>query len=279
MRLTTRFTLLAISLVCAAGLGCSAVTLNAATAEETVERTFPLPPGGSLSLENVNGAITLTEWDKAEVHVLASKKAKGPDEEKAREFMDRIEIVFEADPEGVRVNTLYPKNPGFNLFGGGFSAEVVYEIRVPERTRVKLETVNGSVDVDAASADVRAESVNGTLSMQRVAELDAATVNGKISFTTVTLRSVETTNGSIVGTILGPQSGSASVETVNGKIHLMLGGGLSAEVEGENVNGSVSCDLAGFTVKKHSLGGAWNGGGPSVRLETVNGSIRVSAAP
>jgi DUF4097 and DUF4098 domain-containing protein YvlB len=68
------------------------------------------------------------------------------------------------------------------------------------------------------------------------------------------------------------------VETVNGKINLTLGSDLSAEVEGDNVNGRVSCDLPGFSVKKHSLGGSWNGGGPAIRLETVNGSIRVGSA-
>ncbi len=278
MNRITRLTVLLLTAALLFGMGCNAINLNAASAKETVDKTFPLQPGGSFSLENVNGAITLTEWSQPEVRVLAFKKVKGSDDEKAREFLEKVEIVFEASEDAVRVDTIFPKKKGFSLFGGCCSAAVTYEIQVPPRTRVTLETVNGSVTVDAETADLRVESVNGALSIERAAELNAATVNGKISFTANGLHSVETTNGAIVGTVLGPQTGSASVETVNGKINLTLGAGLSAEVEGDNVNGRVSCDIDGFTVKKHSLGGTWNGGGPAIRLETVNGSIRVGTS-
>src|SRR5512140_1055481 len=41
---------------------------------ETIDQTFPLVEGGSFTLENKNGAVELTTWDKNEVRVVAEKK-------------------------------------------------------------------------------------------------------------------------------------------------------------------------------------------------------------
>ena len=57
-------------------------------AEEVVERSVEFPPGGRLSLVNVNGKITVGTWDRNEVAMKAEKRAGAGSEEEARLLLE-----------------------------------------------------------------------------------------------------------------------------------------------------------------------------------------------
>jgi len=260
----------------ALSMACN-IEMASASSSEVVEETLPLTSGGVFHLDNVNGSVTLREWDREEVHVHAEKTAYGTTEDQARESLAKLKVEFSAVPGEVRVNTVFPKKKGFSLCcqKGG---RVIYTVDLPKGTDVRVETVNGKVIADTGTCLLHVTSVNGRIDVAAAKALEAATVNGKVLFSAQSVHSVGTTNGAIEGTILGPQTSSADIGTVNGSVRITLGSELSAVIEGENVNGSVHCEIPGFTVKKHRLGGTWNGGGPSVLIDTVNGSITVSGS-
>ena len=115
-----------------------ALTLSA-TAEVTEEfhRTVPLSATGRFSLENVNGGVTITGWDRNEVQIDAVKKAS--DQQKLTEA--RIEV--EATSDSVHVRTKYPEGHTNNN-----PANVTYEIHVPRTARLDaIDLVNGSLTV------------------------------------------------------------------------------------------------------------------------------------
>ena len=54
-------------------------TLAFAETRKEPAQTFPLQAGGYLSLENINGDVTIEGWKKNEVSISAVKRGKGKD--------------------------------------------------------------------------------------------------------------------------------------------------------------------------------------------------------
>ena len=133
----------------------------------------------------------------------------------------------------------------------------------PKSARLALETVNGRVQVDGAFAGVKAETTNGGVYGEGLgSSVVASTTNGEIKLQMASLGgdgvSLETTNGSIDVKLPGNAKGTLSARCVNGGIKVT---DLPFEKSGE--------------ASRRKLDGTINGGGPALRLETVNGSIRV----
>jgi len=76
---------------------------------EISRQAFQLNPGGSFSLKNVNGSVTIQAWDQPSVEIVSTKK--GP-----KEQMDMVKIEITADPQRIFVDTVYPKGSGTRAF-------------------------------------------------------------------------------------------------------------------------------------------------------------------
>jgi DUF4097 and DUF4098 domain-containing protein YvlB len=270
MRKSSLWLVVTVAALASLTFGCY-LEAGAASATETVEKTLPLTPAGSFRLENVNGSVTLAAWDRPEVHVKAVKKARGVTQEKAKEALAKTEVSIKAEGNEVTVETIHPKKVGFSFPGS--SVTVQYEVSVPRGARVSLTTVNGALDADAPGSTLSCESVNGAVKVTSSGALKAESVNGKITFRASSVDSVETTNGSVEGMLDGPQVGEGSVSTVNGSVTLTLGANAALTLSAENVNGSVESTIPGIAAEKHRASGKLGAGGPTLSVETVNGSI------
>ncbi|MEJ2420649.1 MAG: hypothetical protein P8018_02800 [Acidobacteriota bacterium] len=233
--------------VFAAGLAACSPS-RAASVTERVEKTFTMQKGGSLSVSNVNGGITLKSWDKNEVQIVAIKRAKASSEDQAKKVLSEI------------------------------TKSVTYTINAPSSIHVKLESVNGGIQVDSPGSEIQAETVNGKIGITRGGLLSATTVNGAIAFDVDNVRKVETTNGSVHGTIRSLKPSRASLETVNGSLRVAVNKSAAFHLDAENVNGSIDCGFPSMSGSRHSLGGEVNGGGETLHMEAVNGSIAVHPA-
>lgn len=257
-------------------IGCTQAILGA-SANERVEKRLPLPLGGTFTLENVNGPLSVTLGGKGEVHIVAEKVAKAFDEEKAKEYLGKIEVAITSDAGGVKVETKYPKSSN-SFFSGVGSGSVAYTVEVPPGTKLKLTTVNGAVKLDTPGCEANCETTNGRVEVSSAGLLEAATVNGGIHFKADNVGEVSTTNGGIEGELLSLRPGKGHVETVNGGITLALPAAASFSLEAENVNGSVKSSFLGLEASKHSIRGDANGGGQTISVETVNGHIEISVS-
>ncbi|MCI4398177.1 MAG: hypothetical protein JHC34_04985 [Acidobacteria bacterium] len=253
---------------------------QAAQATETIQKSFPLAQGGSFSIDNVNGAITVQVWDKNELQVTAVKTVKASSESQAKEELAKLKVIFDASEKSVKITTDYPKESfwSFGWLGGGTSRNVTFTVLAPKGAKMDLQSVNGSVDVGAPGSDVTAETVNGAVTIHGAAILSATSVNGKIVFEADNLRSIETTNGSIEGAVRSEKPSPGSAETVNGSATLRFSPKAAFHLEVENVNGSITSDFGGLEGTAHSKEGDVNGGGATIKIETVNGSVTVLAA-
>ena len=148
----------------------------------------------------------------------------------------------------------------------GQHIEIRYEILLPATLGLTLTTVNGKVAVDGVTGAVSLETVNGSI--------EAHEVRG--------LRKAETVNGSIALDLAGLPSQGVRVETVNGGVKVHMPAAVAADVSVRTVNGGISVD--GFSTvqdaerKRRHYEGKLNGGGPTLRVETVNGGVSVTAS-
>lgn len=227
---------------------------------ETEEFSFDVDPGARISVENVNGDITVTGDSGSKVQVVAHKRAG------KQEYLDKLEIVIDASDDYVRIETQHPdSNGGWFNWGNNSSGSVSYELLVPEDVDLdSIETVNGDVNVEAVGGEVKAGTVNGTVSVSGlVSDVDLETVNGGIKAVFAELGAGQ----------------RVKADTVNGKIAIYLPADASARIVAETVNGSIDADDFGLKVEKGFVGrdldGEIGSGDASVSLDAVNGSIRI----
>ncbi|HVF44651.1 MAG TPA: DUF4097 family beta strand repeat-containing protein [Pyrinomonadaceae bacterium] len=227
-----------------------------------------LAGGKVIEIKGVNGNVEATPSSSGEVEVVAVKSSRRSNPEDVR-----IEVVRHS--EGVTICAVYPNvggrantcEPG----GRGHTnvrnndTEVNFTVRVPSGVRFNGRTVNGRVEANNLTADV-----------------EATTVNGDVEVTTAGLASAKTVNGSIT-VVMGNANwtGEMQFKTVNGSIDVSMPASLSAEVEAKTLNGEISSDFpltVQGTFSRRHLSGTIGGGGRSLQLETVNGSVNIRRA-
>jgi len=249
--------------IAAASLAACDVAVNTlhggnARAEQVWARTYTLAGAeSSLDIVNVNGAITVEAVDGNTLEIKAHISVRGATEEAAQANLKQVEIAEETSSGAVRLEAKYPKELGRR------GVEVTYTIRAPRTAKLNLETVNGQVTVAGVLGGVKAETTNGSVVGRG---LGNAVIAG-------------TTNGEIKIQMAALGGDGISLETTNGTIELKLPEDAKATVSARCVNGGISVsDLAFEKVgegTRRKLDGKINGGGSAVKLETVNGSIRV----
>jgi len=239
---------------------------------EEFSRVLPLKSGGTFSLKNVNGSITITTWKEDKVDIKALKTTKG-DPDKLKE----VKIEVEATTNSVSVNTIFPKWKNIRV-------SVNYEVKVPQGVNLgKVKSTNGSVYITGPVGHTNASTTNGRIELDGAkGTISLSSTNGRIE--AVNIRGeldADTTNGTIVLEMLSFED-TIKAKTTNGSITLRVGSleKVNADFSARTVNGSISLDLP-VTLKsmkksRRSLEGQIGQGGPEISLRTVNGSIKIT---
>ena len=245
------------SLIWTISLGAlMALALTAtASAEVTAEfhRTFTLPANGRVSLQNINGGVTITGWDRDEVEIDAVKKAS------SQQKLDEAQIEVEASNDAVHIRTKYPEGRTNNN-----PATVTYEVHVPRNARLDgIELVNGSLTVSQFAGDLKANLVNGSSNIHDLAgRADLSSVNGSVNAFYRSLNNVEVIH----------------LKSVNGAVKLGLPASPNADVSVSTVNGGITTDfplqVQGKFMGRH-IDGKLGNGGTKIEISNVNGAIHI----
>ena len=228
--------------------------------EEVFEKAFSMEGVTKVSVENVNGRVEAIAWDRNYLRVKAVKTARGGSSE---EVLKQTEIRVSKVGDRIEIVTISPQRR--RLFGflewGNRLANVDYELHIPAGAEVKVETTNGKVEAVGFGSSLAAEAVNGSIDLKDIeCPVKATTVNGSLRLAfkgNLRKSSLETVNGSVDVLFDKKSSIRYDLETVNGRID----GDIELTVEGK------------FGPKEAR--GSYNGGGENLRIETVNGSIRL----
>jgi DUF4097 and DUF4098 domain-containing protein YvlB len=274
---------------------------GAALAGTPIDERTDAASDGTIIVENINGSVVVTGWDKNEVHLTGSLSE------------DADELIFERDGDTVTIEVKFPRRIRGNV------EESDFDIKVPEGSSLEIETVSADIDVEGVRGEHDLESVSGNVTVEGDAKrLDAESVSGFVEVTgripevsaesvsgRITLEGTEgeadasTTSGGIE--IVGGNFRRVSCESVSGKIRfegtpaedgefhfeclsgsvtLVLPSDLSAEVEVESFSGSIDSDFGG---KVHhpkygpgaSFDAVYGDGDADITVETFSGSVKI----
>ena len=218
------------------------------------DQTYPLQPGGSFELQNVNGTVEVQGWDRDTVEIHAVKSAKQKESD-----LDRVSIEVDAKPGAISLVTRYPPDEGVEVV-------VDYTVRVPRGAHLQhIGTVNGTLRVAGVDAVEDLHTVNGNIELfEGGGNVHAHTTNGSVHLELARFHDKD----------------GAAAETTNGSILLAIPADTHADLEARSLNGSFSSELP-FTMqgslRPREVRGQLGNGGVPIRLNTVNGGIRVVA--
>jgi DUF4097 and DUF4098 domain-containing protein YvlB len=263
---TKRILLAALVALSFLATGASVMTQQGEMLREEFHQTYPLAADGRVSLGNINGSVRVTAWDRNEVKVDAVKMAY------RRDRLDEAKIEIRSDTGGIHIETQYPhRTQTFTDGEGRYNnpATVEYTLMVPHNARIdSIEIINGNLDIDGITGDVKASSINGRVSAHELmGEVKLSTINGKLD--------------AMFGRL--NESSAISLGSVNGPVLLTIPSDSNAELKAGTVHGSITNDF-GLPVRRgdyvgRDLAGQLGQGGARIKLGNVNGSITIKHAP
>lgn len=224
-------------------------------------RESTMPAGSRLDVDAApNGGIHVTAWEKNEILVRAKVEAWGESKSEAQSTLSQVKVIA----ENQKVHSTGPKESGHHSWGWSTS----FEIFVPAKIDLGMETVNGGINVGGVSGAMKFHTVNGGIHLTQVAgRIKGETVNGGVH--------VELSGARWDGEGL-------DVQTVNGGVTLAVPDSYNATIKANTVHGGMNSDFNGAKITKGQWGAGPNSmelslgsGGAPIKLETVNGGVRV----
>src|SRR6266849_1953218 len=242
-------------------LGAHASDHRGALTEE-FHQTYSLTPDGRIELDNINGPVHISSWERNEVKVDAIKSAD------SKERLEEAKIEVDAGKEYVSIRTRYPNHDQtWNWGSHNNPASVEYTVTVPRGARLdEIKLINGSLDVTGVTGEVRASCINGRLEAHNLAgRAHLSTINGRLD------ARFDQLAGSPV-----------ELNSVNGSVDVTIPSDSKTEIDASTVSGGINNDF-GLHVNNHrfvghDLRGQLAGGGTRIELKNVNGRIEVHHA-
>jgi DUF4097 and DUF4098 domain-containing protein YvlB len=242
----------------------------------TQQRTF--------EIDNVFGSINVKGYSGTNVKLTVQKTIRARTKQTLQKAKEEVTLDISSENNHILV---YVDGPfrrddckiNLDLRDLGYIVQYDFEVSVPRSTAVSLKTVtNGDIDVTGINGDFNIRNVNGKIRILGIAGSGKAhTVNGKVE-TVFTKNpgsncSFRTINGNLEVTFLPKLSADFQLKTFNGKIYsdfppIYLPPSL---IKGERKKGK-------YVYKSSRFQGIRIGssGGPTIKMDTLNGNIILS---
>ena len=224
-------------------------------------REVTIPPDGTLTVDGLrNGGIWVKGEERSDILVRACVQSRGKTIESAKRLAS-----------GIRINTsgtIKAENPDVDS-----DWSVSFDIRVPRSTNVDLTVENGGISITRVDGLAKFEVTNGGVFLNDVSgSFKGRTLNGGLFVR-------------LSGT--GWKGSGLDVISTNGGVNIDMPEKYAAHVEIGTLNGRFDSDFPGL--KLAGIDGSEkqqikvvktdiNGGGPTVRLVTSNGGVRIGTA-
>jgi DUF4097 and DUF4098 domain-containing protein YvlB len=245
----------------ALAIGAHASDHGGALSEE-FHQTYAITSGGRIELDNINGPVHISSWDRNEVKVDAVKRAD------TKERLDEAKIEIDSGKDYLSIRTKYPDhNNNWNWGSHNNPASVEYTLTVPRTANLdEIKLINGALDLTGITGEVRASCING--------RLEAHDLSGRAKLSTI--------NGRLEARFAQLSGQDVELNSVNGSLELTIPSDSNAEVDASTVSGGISNDF-GLHVNDHrfvghDLRGELGKGGSHIRLSDVNGRIEIRHA-
>ena len=259
MRTNKIYTLILLSLSVLMMFSCSMLSKKYEKKENEI---YKISAAGKtkIDLSNVNGRITVSRSDSISGIVIDVEKIGYVRKKDLDKPLEQVLVKVDTSSDVVRISTELNKDREWLKFNF-HSNTVNYIIKVPSGIKIKIDNVNGDIDLS---------SLNN--------ESDVSLVNGEIKFDNLSgSQSLNTTNGKISGSIDSVKN--FKVETVNGRVDLILAKTFAGSIRAETVNGKVTTEnltISDPVTDKKTFRGYIGNKDNELRVDVVNGKITLT---
>lgn len=268
--------------------------------EEIKHKEIPTPFIGTISINNINGPISIkTGWRKNALFLKTTKRAK------KEEDLNNIKIVQTMENNNIIISTKHinPKLAGLVEYELIVPASLDIALTISQNGDACIKDVHGAINVVAndnitvsnskksvtaralkkgsitinnAAGPVEAHSFMGNISGDNIADsFSADSVSGKVTVAYKTL----------------PSTSAVDLKTTSGHIMLALPTDTNAEIRGHTTNGTLFSDhyitLKPYATQLNNM--AWNKfkkevdgtigtGQATIALHSINGNLKITQA-
>jgi Putative adhesin len=261
-------------------------TVPALATEQTFERTLSVNGRVELSVATGSGNIHITQGSGSQIHIFGRVKSNwGGNDEKVRDIAAHppIEQTGNIVRIGVRHENLHNisidyeiQAPAESFLDAGSGSGNVVDDGVGENA--KLNTGSGNIQATGLRGNFTVATGSGNIYAEQISagDVKAETGSGNIEVKNIkgSLRA-ETGSGGIKAG--GAPTAPWHLQTGSGGVELWVGDA-PVTLDAESGSGSIHTDremLTQGSTDRHHVTGKLNGGGPTVRVETGSGDIRV----
>ena len=225
-----------------------------------------IKPSQQVWIRNTNGPIDVVAGTGDSLVIRAEKSWNASDPQ-------QVQIVPVPTDRGLTVCAVWQARDSRCNDGGEYHLSglakndiaVRFTVQLPRNVAIDVSTLNGGLQVEGASAPVKATTVNGRIAVR--------TSTGPVN--------AQTVNGSIEAVMQSLSRGDVRLKTVNGSVSAGVPRDINATIDAETVTGRVETDfpvrVSGKISPRH-LHGTIGNGGPTLELATVNGSVTLHDA-
>jgi DUF4097 and DUF4098 domain-containing protein YvlB len=254
----------------------AAVLLGAAPAPRSrLERSAPLPSGTRFVLDADEGSVVVRGSTRADVRVVVTSSAE--------DLESKVKVEIKEEAGQVRLVSRRKKTSGsswFGLFGGRDNLSLRFEVELPARSPVSVDTAGGHLEASGLRAEASLDTSGGSIKvLDHQGRLQADTSGGHIRLERIRGDAeVHTSGGRIEARDV---DGDLSAETSGGSIEIAdVSGDLRAETSGGSIRirgagGRVHAETSGGSVDASFKAGNARGG----VLDSSAGSVRVALDP
>jgi len=226
--------------------------------------TFNVDLGGQLTIQTDAGSIKIETHDQATIELRVKIENSEGDEFSYRHELSNgnLNIFGEIDRKQNWVRNL----------------KVEFNLLIPKNYNVKLNTSGGSLSIEDLTGELNARTSGGSINVGNiVGDVKLRTSGGAINTDNITGNiDAHTSGGSIKVTINKQLTEDAKLTTSGGSITAYLIPNIQTDIHASTSGGRVKSDFEiDGKVKKMSVRGSINGGGPKLILKTSGGSIKI----
>ena len=230
-------------------------------------KEFQVQPGKRLNLElRTGGKVRIEGWNKEAVSVDAF--ISGPDRE-------NCDLKIEQTPSGVEVRSRYLGDDDES-----FDIEASYDIRVPSRFDVDIDSMGGGVTIQNVEGNFSGSTMGGALNLSGLkGTIDLSTMGGRIDLTKSHLDGEVSTMGGAV--LMEEVTGNVQGSTMGGKVTRKGSGttGTTGEIDISSMGGELNVDDAPSGAKLSTMGGDIHvrAAKKHVSAKTMGGDIQIDS--
>jgi DUF4097 and DUF4098 domain-containing protein YvlB len=252
--------------------------------KETIQKSISMSgvQHKSLDVDNVWGSIEVVGTNSDQVQLTVNKSVRAESKDKLEQARKEVTLDITDQQGSLKLYVNGPFRCNCNDACGhrefdGYTVKMDFQLQVPSDIDVKVKTVNeGRVLVRDINGNFLVRNVNGDVEMDNIVGSGTAhTVNGPIK---VSFRQ-------------NPRENS-DFRTVNGDVELRFAPGLAADFRFKTFNGAIYSDFPVTALPVHAIqeerhgakvvfradrytGVRVNSGGPEIKVENLNGDIRI----